>query len=250
MTSQPKQTKDEFFSSQSKDYSDKIPYDSYVDLRKISLVEETILAEHRVLDVGCANGLHLPRFASRCTHITGLDYSADMIASSREKLTTAGTTNYELVQSAAEKMPLPNNHFDVVYSYSTLVVVNDMDAALSEISRVLKPGGTAILDMMGSKNLSSRYWNNYYQTKCNMAINTYPYETLVNKLDDNGFQLQSAEAIGFTDQWKYVPVIGRAPFIGKLFHSGNGKPDLDAKISNISFIKPYANRWFFKATEK
>ena len=249
MTSQTKQTKNEFFSSQSSDYSDAIPYDSYVDLRKISIVEENLSKNKNVLDVGCADGLHLPRFATQCNHITGLDYSTDMIASSRQKLDDAGTKNYTLVEASAEEMPLDDNQFDLVYSYSTLVVVNDIDKALSEIARVLKPGGTAIIDMMGSKNLSSHYWENYYQKRCDMGINTFPYKTLCSKMENLGLDTLSSEAIGFTDQWKYMPIIGRAKFIHKLFHSGSGKPDLDSKISNWSILKPYANRWFFKVTK-
>jgi len=99
-----------------------------------------------LLDIGCGSGAFLrevkrnyPRLA-----VTGLDLSAPYLAVARRWL--ADWSRVELVEAAAEAMPLAAAQFDVV---TCLYLFHELPprvrrAVAAEIRRVLKPGGTLI----------------------------------------------------------------------------------------------------------
>jgi ubiquinone/menaquinone biosynthesis C-methylase UbiE len=95
----------------------------------------------RALELGCGTGVFLERVARSGAEIRGLDLSEDLLAKARARL--AGRPNVALDQGNAEAMPYPDAHFDAVYGSSVLHHL-DLDQALRESHRVLKPGGRAV----------------------------------------------------------------------------------------------------------
>ena len=73
--------------------------------------------------------------------VTGLDFTAEMIAKAKENNRKMGYTNVGFVQGDIEEMPLPDSAYDVVLSNCVLNLVPDKKAAFREIMRVLKNGG-------------------------------------------------------------------------------------------------------------
>jgi len=49
------------------------------------------------------------------------------------------------VAAPSEKMPFPDGHFDFVFSFNSLDHVEDVDATIAEIKRVVRPGGYFLL---------------------------------------------------------------------------------------------------------
>lgn len=94
----------------------------------------------RVLDVGCGTGV-LARTAARRTHargaVTGLDANEGMLA-------VAGRAPEAVTWrlGAAEALPFPDRSFDRVMSQFALMFFADPSAALTEMARVVRPGGT------------------------------------------------------------------------------------------------------------
>jgi len=98
----------------------------------------------RVLDLGsgAGNDCFVARaLAGETGHVTGLDFTEEMIAKAEKNLAKLGYTNVNFVQGDIENMPLPDNQFDVILSNCVLNLVPDKQKAFSEIMRVLKPGG-------------------------------------------------------------------------------------------------------------
>lgn len=98
----------------------------------------------RVLDLGSGAGNDC--FVARAIvgeygHVTGLDFTEEMVAKAGRNLSKLGYANVDFVQGDIEEMPLPDNKFDVVLSNCVLNLVPDKQKAFSEIMRVLKPGG-------------------------------------------------------------------------------------------------------------
>lgn len=96
----------------------------------------------KVLDVGCGTGLLSHDMAltvgeSGC--VLGVDFSNDMLELAAHR--NAGLTQIQLMQSRAEQLPVEDNYFDALTCTQTLLYVDDLGAALSEIHRALKPGG-------------------------------------------------------------------------------------------------------------
>src|SRR3989442_6793733 len=74
-------------------------------------------------------------------HVTGIDMTPEMLAKARAAATALGQRNVEFVESEAERLPFPDESFDVVISNGVIDLIPDKDAVFSEILRVLKPGG-------------------------------------------------------------------------------------------------------------
>jgi ubiquinone/menaquinone biosynthesis C-methylase UbiE len=104
----------------------------------------------RVLDVACGTGV-VARLASRLVGaagtVVGLDINPGMLAVARSA-TPPGMT-IEWHEGRAEAMPLPDASFDAVLCQMGLQFVPDKPAALSEMRRVLVPGGRLTLNVPG-----------------------------------------------------------------------------------------------------
>jgi len=92
----------------------------------------------RALEMGCGTGIFLEKVAPSGAGIVGLDLSADLLAKARGRLTAA--PNVVLHRGNAESLPYVDASFDSVYGSSVLHHL-DLDRALHEVLRVLRPGG-------------------------------------------------------------------------------------------------------------
>jgi SAM-dependent methyltransferase len=101
-----------------------------------------------LLDVGCGSAAFLERHAAHVRHVAGLDASEIPVGMARRRLAdriAAGTA--QIVRGDAMAMPWPDDRFSVVTAYVLLEIVPDPLKALSEMHRVLRPGGRAVLTL-------------------------------------------------------------------------------------------------------
>ncbi len=98
----------------------------------------------KLLEIGCGVGIDLVRFAAGGARVTGIDLAERSIELARQNL---GQQDLEAELSVmdGEAMEYPDNRFDVVYAHGVLQYTADPPRMVSEILRVLKPGGQAIL---------------------------------------------------------------------------------------------------------
>lgn len=73
--------------------------------------------------------------------VTGLDFTDEMLLKAERILKNLGYQNVSFVKGDIERIPLPDNEYDVVLSNCVLNLVPDKHRAFSEIYRVLKPDG-------------------------------------------------------------------------------------------------------------
>lgn len=102
----------------------------------------------RLLDVGCGTGdlsLILAGLVGREGSVVGLDLTPAMLEVAREKVARAGLgAAIELVEGNALALPFPDASFDGVTAGFSLRNMADLDGALREMHRVLRPGGFAV----------------------------------------------------------------------------------------------------------
>jgi len=98
----------------------------------------------RVLEIGCGLGTDGAQFAKAGADYTGVDLTNAAIDLARKRFELFGLTGKFQVADA-ENLDFPDESFDVVYSHGVLHHTPDIDAAVQEIHRVLKPGGRAIV---------------------------------------------------------------------------------------------------------
>jgi demethylmenaquinone methyltransferase/2-methoxy-6-polyprenyl-1,4-benzoquinol methylase len=92
----------------------------------------------RVLDVATGTGLVASELLARGYAVTGVDQSAGMLATARERLGSA----VDLREARAEDLPFPDASFDALTFTYLLRYVDDPAATLVELARVVRPGGT------------------------------------------------------------------------------------------------------------
>jgi len=98
----------------------------------------------KVLEIGCGLGTDGAQFAKAGADYTGVDLTNAAIELARKRFQLFGLTGKFQVADA-ENLDFPDESFDVVYSHGVLHHTPDIDAAVQEIRRVLKPGGRAIV---------------------------------------------------------------------------------------------------------
>lgn len=97
-----------------------------------------------VLDIGSGAGREALEAAMRVGptgKVYGLDMNEDMLALARENMGKLGVTNAAFIQGTMEDIPLQAGTVDLVISNCVINLSHDKDRALSEIYRVLRPGG-------------------------------------------------------------------------------------------------------------
>jgi arsenite methyltransferase len=98
----------------------------------------------RVLDLGSGAGtdsLVAAQMVGDDGHVTGIDMTAAMLDKARAAAAEMGLANVEFVEAEAERLPFPDESFDVVISNGVIDLIPDKDAVFAEIYRVLTPGG-------------------------------------------------------------------------------------------------------------
>jgi len=111
-----------------------------------------------VLDLGSGGGIDVILSAKRVGPTGtayGLDMTDEMLALAQKNAAEAGVKNVHFLKGIMEQIPLPANSVDVVISNCVINLSVDKPAVLSEIARVLKPGGrVGVSDVVAEDRLS------------------------------------------------------------------------------------------------
>ncbi len=98
-----------------------------------------------VLDLGCAGGFMAEALDDKGAEVTGIDPAAEAIGAAKAHAAQTGRAiRYDV--GVGENLPYENSSFDAVVCVDVLEHVQDLDKVLSEVMRVLKPGGAFLYD--------------------------------------------------------------------------------------------------------
>ncbi|QJD15888.1 class I SAM-dependent methyltransferase [Paracoccus sanguinis] len=98
-----------------------------------------------VLEVGVGTGLALPLYGPNVS-VTGVDYSAEMLEKARAKVEAEGLDRVTALRRMdARALEFPDASFDHVAAMHVISVVPEPEKVMSEIARVLRPGGSVVI---------------------------------------------------------------------------------------------------------
>lgn len=95
------------------------------------------------LEVGIGTGLNLPLYPAE-VRLTGIDQSPAMLKIAEDRVRRLARTA-ELHEADAQAPPFPDTSFDTVVCTLSLCAIPDHRRAVSEMNRVLRPGGLLLL---------------------------------------------------------------------------------------------------------
>lgn len=155
------------------------------------------LAHGRVLEIGIGSGLNLSFYdKTRVDRVIGLDPSPELQVMARKRAEQAGI-DVDWVTLSSEKIPLADATVDSIVITYTLCTIPDVHAALLEMRRVLKSGGSMYYSEHGlAPDESVSKWQNrlnpvwkFMSGGCNMNRN------IPTLLKDAGFRVDDLQTI-------------------------------------------------------
>lgn len=120
-----------------------------------ALAEFEAYAGRDVLEIGTGHGLDHLMFARSGARLSGIDITAKHCQMTWLCLDSFGYRS-SLCRADASALPFPDACFDHVYSCGVLLLVPDIGAALDQIHRVLRPGGSTLIMLYNRASL--HYW--------------------------------------------------------------------------------------------
>lgn len=204
---------------------------AYVTRKEIILGMASIRPGN-VLDIGCGPGIMTRDLIERGHSVYNADLSVEMIRTARQAANGANAGRLSYVVSDASFIPFSAGCMDMVLSIGLMCYMADHDIALAEIYRVLKPGGTAIIQINNIRwpalyrmftpvyhGLKSLIFGKKYDS-LNFKFNFSSTGKFIKKTTAAGFKVSAREYYDF-----------RIPFIDILF------PGFSVKMGNTMFRK-------------
>jgi SAM-dependent methyltransferase len=119
-----------------------------VDFLRLMANRWKLDAVRSVLDVGCGIGhwgMLLASVMPENVHVTGIDREPSWVQHANERAATRGLGGrFVFQQGEAQRLPFPDNSFDLTTCQTVLIHLSDPGAAIAEMLRVTRPGGLIV----------------------------------------------------------------------------------------------------------
>lgn len=111
-------------------------------------------AARDILDLGCAGGFMAEALAERGASVTGIDPAEEAIETAKQRAKQVGQ-DIRYDTGVGEALPYDDGSFDTVVCVDVLEHVSDLTKVVSEIARVLRPGGMFFYDTINRNPVST-----------------------------------------------------------------------------------------------
>jgi ubiquinone/menaquinone biosynthesis C-methylase UbiE len=149
--------------------------------RRVALLDALNLRPgERVLELGCGGGIwaaEAARFVGPKGRLVAIDASEDQIEAARQRC--AEFLWVDCLVADATSLPFDDGLFEAVYANQVIEYIPDLDAALGEVRRALRPGGRFVV---AATNWNSIVWHSEYPERMARVLRAWgthaPYNDL------------------------------------------------------------------------
>lgn len=221
--------------------------------------------EDRILDVGCAAGRQSLLMAEKTKEVVGIDISADFIRKAKVCAQKKGFNNVIFQRGSIENLPFQDSSFDKIFCAEVLEHVVDVDVAMRELTRVLKPCGKLVISVPnenGDATVWARIKNAVTRKKFSPLaeysldevikhgdahLRKFNTKTLKKLLREYGIEADIMKGCGYSDWPFFDKIIYRVfkwEFIRKFLLR------IEFALSNLIFLKTFSRHLLCRAVKK
>ena len=174
--------------------------------KKLEVTRSYFTPETQVMEFGCGTGSTAIAHAPHVKHVLATDISQNMIDIGRRKAAAANVENISFERATLDELDLPDESLDVVLGMSILHLLEDKEAAIADVQRMLKPGGLFVSSTVClGDNMKWFRWVGPIGRFLGLMplVRVFSTDELVASLEDGGFEIEY--------QWRQDQ--GRAMFI-------------------------------------
>jgi ubiquinone/menaquinone biosynthesis C-methylase UbiE len=161
--------------------------------KKLAITQEYFRPDSSVLEFGCGTGSTAIIHAPYVKNIVAIDISDKILEIAEQKARDAGVENITFRQGTLGDVALPEASFDAVLGLNILHLLEDLEATLARVHRLLKPGGVFVSStvLVGDINILFRMAIPPMQM-LGLApyVNRFGKQALLDKLTDTGFTIE------------------------------------------------------------
>jgi ubiquinone/menaquinone biosynthesis C-methylase UbiE len=193
------------FGRSAQDYVDSALHKSGKDLEILVKLAE-LSGNERVLDVATGGGHTANAFAPFSQNVVALDLTPEMLQAAERFITSNGHHNVTFVKGDAEKMPFEEASFDVVTCRIAPHHFPDIKTFVTEVARLLKPGGLFLLDdnVAPEKEEWDQFYNKVEKWRDPSHCRAHKKSEWLTLLEENGFEIEQTVGLHKTfhfDSW-------------------------------------------------
>lgn len=214
---------------------------------KLSLLKKYLNSSTVVVDLCCAVGSHLFYISDLINKGkgVGIDFSKTFIRNANTNLMQKNIDNISFLVGDVKKIPIKNDSVGLVYSFSSLYHIPNVEQVIKEISRILSPGGICIIEMGNIYSLNTLVGKAYPELAypCHISLlkmKKFLKESNLKIIDHKSFQLLPL----WGDRPKYLKPLLH-PFFNKIFSYQIKGKMFDEWVSSLPIIRNFVFRHIF-----
>jgi ubiquinone/menaquinone biosynthesis C-methylase UbiE len=176
----------------------------------------------KVLDIACGTGVLTEQFVRMGAEVTAIDLTPKAVELTKKRLALYGLTA-EVIEGDAQQMPFADNTFDYVCAWGCLMHMPQTEKAISEIHRVLKPGGKSLAMMYHVNSVHLRYCIQLGRGILRGKYLKYDNQSLINRYTD-GAKVGGNQLAKFYSRNQFKQLFSQFKDVKVFIHDNHGMP--------------------------